>query len=309
MALDYFRRGKAEIAVVEVGLGGTYDSTRIVRSILSVLTRVDLDHTDRLGKTLDLIAADKAGIFRAGIPALTSDQQSSVSDVLKARAQEIGAPFLRARNLVSLASVSITSRQVSGTAVLKYPHPSVKIKRWKCPMVGLYQVENVRLALAASSLLMESFPGIDANAMVRGIQTVNWPGRLQVLQKKPPIIVDVAHNPGAVRAVLASIHAIWKPRRIIAIFSALKDKDIPAMIVPLKAAAAEAFVVPLPPPRGLSLDEITVLAKQMQWNARPAASVSEAMKTAISLADRQDLILAIGSHYLAEEVLKNQKFP
>jgi len=307
MGLEYFRRGGVDVAVVEVGLGGTHDATRVVQSLLSVVTRIDLDHTDRLGNTLEQIAAEKAGIFRSGYPAVTGDQRPEVLAVLKARTKEIGAEFLQAKDLISLASTSITSRQISGTATLKCLQPPLILKRWKCPLVGAYQIENVRLVLAASSLLMAQFQQINVAAIVRGIETVKWPGRLQELRRNPHLILDVAHNPGAVCAVVQNVREIWKPRKTIVIFSALRDKDIPAMMTCLKGTASEAFIVPLPPPRGMSLEEISALARKAEWNARPVLSVSEAMTAALRLAGRKDLILAIGSHYLAEEVLKYQE--
>jgi dihydrofolate synthase/folylpolyglutamate synthase len=307
MAMDHFRSRGVDIAVVEVGLGGTHDATRVVRSVLSVITRIDYDHTDRLGNTLEEIARDKAGIFREGKPALTFRQRDEVMAVLKERARHLGAVFHEAESLASFASLTITPRHVSGKTTLKYHQQRIPLKRWKCPLTGSYQVDNIRLAIAAGTLLSESFPGLNLDSITEGLNRVSWPGRLQELRRNPTLIVDVGHNPGAIRATLDSLHRIWKGRKVHVIFSALRDKDIPAMIAHLKAESGNAFIVPLPPPRGLRMDEITNLAKEANWNAQACPDVNQALQMAFEQAEPRDIILAVGSHYLAEEVLKTQK--
>jgi dihydrofolate synthase/folylpolyglutamate synthase len=126
------------------------------------------------------------------------------------------------------------------------------------------------------------------------------------LRQKPRLILDVGHNPGAIENALWSVRKIWKPERIIVIFGALQDKDIGGMIAHLKAHAAMGFLVPLPTSRGMSFDEISAWSERSGWNAEPMPSVSKALEAALQRAGHRDVILAIGSHYLAEEVLKNQ---
>jgi dihydrofolate synthase/folylpolyglutamate synthase len=309
MALDDFRRSAVDVAVVEVGLGGTYDATRVVKSILSVITHIDLDHTDRLGGTLELIAAQKAGIFRAGQPAVTYRQHSGVLPVLKESAGATGTELYLAEDLVSLASLTVTPKLISGKATLRHIGGGIPLPRWKCSLTGAHQIGNIRLALAASSLLIDQFPRICPDSIVTGINSVKWPGRLQVLHRHPTLIVDVGHNPDAIATTLQSLHKIWKDRTVHVIFSALRDKDIPAMMAPLKNEKGKAFIVPLPPPRGLSLDQLHDFAKASHWRVTPCAEVSQALKLAQREAGPEDIILAIGSHYLVEEDLKTQKIP
>jgi dihydrofolate synthase / folylpolyglutamate synthase len=306
MAMDYFRRGSVDVAVVEVGLGGTYDATRVVKSVLSVITHIDIDHKDRLGDTLELIARQKAGIFRSGQPAVTYRQHSGVLTVLKERAGETGTDLHLAEDLVSLFSLTVSSRHISGRATLRALGDGIHLPRWKCPLTGAHQISNIKLALAASSLLINQFPGIQPETIVQGVNSVNWPGRLQVLGRNPHLIVDVGHNPNAIRTTLSSIHKIWKDRTVHVIFSALRDKDVSAMIASLKEEHGAAFIVPLPPPRGFTLEELHTLAEASHWSATPCTDVNEALNLALSQAGLRDIILVIGSHYLAQEVLKTQ---
>ncbi len=308
MGLDFFRRSGVDLAVVEVGLGGTYDATRVVQSILSVITRIDLDHTERLGGTREEIARDKAGIFRRGFPALSGNQQPEVVNVLRARAEELGAVFHMADDLVELTRPRISRNHISATALQKELNTPLKLGRITCPLTGSFQFENLKLALAALSILASQFQQITSQSIQSGLACVSWPGRLQELRRQPHFILDVAHNPGAVLASLQNVQNIWKPDRIIAIFGALRDKDIAGMIAHLKQFCPVGFMVPLPPPRGLRFDEIQSIPAQFGWNARAVQSVNQAVEEGFAIARKWDLLLAIGSHYLAEEVLKNPEF-
>lgn len=308
MALDTFRRSGVEIAVVEVGLGGAYDATRVVPSILSVITRIDFDHTDRLGNTLEQIAVDKAGIFSADQLALTSDQQSKVIDVLRNTAGEIGSQFYQAADLAKIYPESLTPQGILGVAEIGAFRHKIHLDHFHFLLTGSFQIENLQTALAAVYLLADRFNAINADVIVRGINSVYWPGRLQELRKDPLVVVDVGHNPGAVREALQATREIWAPNRIIVVFSALREKDVTAMMSVLKAKTDVGLIVPLPPPRGLNVEELRNLARNVQWEAEVLASVDHALQEAVRLAGKGDLILAIGSHYLVEEVLKNQKY-
>ena len=308
MALDAFRRGEVDIAVVEVGLGGTYDATGVVDSILSIITPIDYDHTDRLGSDLQQIAADKAGIFRSGRKALICDQQPEVANVLINRAEVFGATLYRTSDVVEFSPLSVTPRGITGAARISRAVGDVSLSELKFPLTGFFQIENLKAALGASCLLADEFPGIDGEAIQRGIEHVSWPGRLQEIEKKPTLIVDVGHNPGAVREVLLDVRRIWKPSKIAVIFSALRDKDVIGMMEILKGEADRGFIVPLPAPRGLDVEEIETIANQVGWVADSCLSAGEAINLALTMTGERDLILVIGSHLLVEEVLKNQKY-
>jgi dihydrofolate synthase/folylpolyglutamate synthase len=308
MALETFRRNRVEVAVVEVGLGGIYDATGIVQSILSVITRIDFDHIDRLGDTLEQIASDKAGIFRSGRSALISAQQPFVIDVLRDKAEKTGAHFLEATDLVRISPDSITPAGISGTAEISTSRGVIHLDRFHFPLTGSYQIENLKTALAAASMAADHGYAIDSDAMREGLSRLEWPGRLQQLREKPALVVDVGHNPGAIREALKAIGEVWQPRNIIAVFSALREKDVGMMMKILRENTAHGFIVPLPPPRGLDESELDNIAIEAQWNATVLPSMDSALPEALKVAGGNDLVLVIGSHYLVEEVLKTQKY-
>jgi dihydrofolate synthase/folylpolyglutamate synthase len=305
MALQTFSESGVEVGVIEVGLGGTYDATGVVDTILAIMTRIDFDHTDRLGSTLKQIAHDKAGIFRPNVSAVVSCQQPDVIGVLRDRANEIRAKFALSSDLVSFPSYSITPSGIKGDARLTR---AVEIQDFYLPLAGSFQLENLQTALAAVCELKSRYSALDAYAVKTGLAQVNWPGRLQVLRTEPTVLLDVGHNPGSLREVYYNITAIWKPVRILTIFSALNDKDVPAMLSVIKANSQTGWVIPLQATRGLTEDELKSLVRASQWEAEFADNAQVALQNAMLAAGSKDVILIIGSHYLAEEVLKNGKY-
>ncbi len=308
MALDAFRDAEVDIAVIEVGLGGTHDATRVVKSILSVITRIDFDHTDRLGNTLKEIAGDKAGIFVKDKPALSGDQLPEVLDVLRNEARRIQSPFFHSDDLVTLSSVQLSPQEITGDARLLCNEAEIQLNNFHFPLSGHFQIENLKTALAASGILSGLLTAVNEKSIASGIESVSWRGRLQILREKPYLIADVGHNPGAVKNALYSLRNIWNPRKIIAIFSALRDKDIGAMLKHLQESADEILLVPLSCERGLNLGELSAIANDAGLFCGKEKTVSAALKTAFSLAGQEDLILVIGSHYLVGELLKIGKF-
>ncbi|MCX6640063.1 MAG: bifunctional folylpolyglutamate synthase/dihydrofolate synthase [bacterium] len=306
MALDFFRLQNVNIAVVEVGLGGTFDATRIVDAILTIVTRIDYDHMDRLGNTLTSIAADKAGIFRKSVPVLVSSQHPDVLPVLREKADAQGAPFYRSEDLLRWDTLEMTPKGIAGTAVFDNSSLQLQIKQFHFPLTGSFQIDNLRTALAAGGLLAQQYRSIDSDSICTGLNSVHWPGRLQVLQENPTVILDVGHNTGAIRAALDDIKHIWQPGMIKVIFSALRDKDIKGIMTIFRDEGLDGYATPLATPRGLNVEEIRELVQSSGWKATILDSVAEAMERAVSTCGAKDLILVIGSHYLAEEILKNR---
>ncbi|MFH1861278.1 MAG: folylpolyglutamate synthase/dihydrofolate synthase family protein [bacterium] len=308
LAFDYLRQQNVELAVVEVGLGGRYDATRVVNSILSIITRIDLDHTDRLGTTFSEIAADKAGIFRSGSLALISEQNQEAQSTLERSARQIEVLLHCAEDIVALSELQITPLGISGKASFNRLNAESLLNDWQLPLTGFFQIENLKVSLAAIDLLKSLYPCITIDAIRQGINSVTWLGRLQRLQSDPEVILDVGHNPGAVRAALKSVKEIWNPRRIIAVFSALQDKDVVGMMRILKENVDDACLTPLATYRGSSLSELTDIAKSISWKTQLAENPDLALQTALTDSDRETVILVIGSHALVGEVLKKRNF-
>jgi dihydrofolate synthase/folylpolyglutamate synthase len=213
MALVIFAEERMDKVVLEVGLGGRLDATNVVRPELCVITPIDFDHEAFLGRSLESIAGEKAGILKPGVPAVFARQRPEAAPVLDARAEKVGAPVARTTGwqIRNLELHPAGSRFEAG-------QPALFID---CPLAGEHQVENaVTAALALRSL------GISDSSIQAGIARTRWPGRLERVSERPEIILDGAHNPAAARALAAYIERFYGARRVRLIYGAMRDKAV-----------------------------------------------------------------------------------
>lgn len=229
LAFLCFARAGVEIAVVEVGLGGRLDSTNVLDPLVCAVTNVAIDHTEYLGDTVEAIAAEKAGIFKPGVPAVTGETAPGPLAVLRARAEDAGAPLVV---LDEVAEVDDVRLSLDGTRF------RLRSARWgerdvHVPLIGAHQARNAALAAELLGLLPESVrPSWED--VERGFAAVRWPGRMQVERIRGGTwIFDVAHNPAGVQALCASLDAMTLDRPVILLASVLADKDWAHMLPPL----------------------------------------------------------------------------
>lgn len=221
---------QAEITVLEVGLGGRLDATNVVDPELCVITPIDFDHEMFLGKSIESIAGEKAGILKPGVPAIFATQRPEVLPILRARAHE----------LVLLPATDIRLNR-------RGSHFHIGGMSVECPLAGAHQVENTRVAVTALRQL-----NIPDAAIRQGIAAARWPGRLERLRETPEIIVDGAHNPSGARALAAYIDEFYKGERITLIFGAMRDKSIEEIAEILFPRFEEVIVTAPDQPRAAS---------------------------------------------------------
>lgn len=298
LALLAFSREKADIAVVEVGLGGKLDATNILDPILSVVTNVGSDHTDRLGKDLKAVAADKAGIARKGKPFLTNTSSESLAKVLAGEAAKRGAAFYRASDLVEIEGCR-GSRRIApgdGTEIIPEGIPPAK-----------YHFENIQTAVAALKLLQDF--SFSAETIKSGIERARIRGRFEILGKKPPVIVDGAHNVNAVRAVRESLDA-FKNRPRVLVMGVMKDKDYENMLLELKGEFDIHYFTAVDYYRALPPEKLAETAENLGFEkVEKAVGVERAVESALKAAGRTGLVCILGSLYLAGEVLGWSELP
>ncbi|MDM7916220.1 MAG: Mur ligase family protein, partial [Candidatus Eisenbacteria bacterium] len=195
LAFLWFRERGVDAAAVEVGLGGRLEASRPVRALVTVVTTIDLDHVKILGETRGAIAGEKAGIFRAGAPAVVSVRHSDALAVLDARARLIGIPIYERRRCLRVSDIALTPR---GSRFLVQARPGQPGPREPLEidlaLAGAHQVSNAATAILALSLLPAEM-GIDARAIRAGAARARWPGRAEVVRQDPLVICDVGHNP------------------------------------------------------------------------------------------------------------------
>jgi dihydrofolate synthase / folylpolyglutamate synthase len=229
-----------DVAVVEVGLGGRLDATNVVAPDVAVVTNVALDHVELLGHSLEAVAREKAGILKAGVPAVTAETAGGPLAVLRSRAAEVGT------TLHELAAADVETAAASADT-----HFALDTATWgrvalRTPLLGAHQGRNAALAVRALDLLPPSIrpPG---DALARGVAAVRWPGRLQCARWYGRTwLFDVAHNLAGVHALVAAIPALAVPRPLVVLVGVLGDKDWRGMLGPLHALA-DALVLTLPP--------------------------------------------------------------
>jgi len=275
MAFAHFARERADVALIETGLGGRLDSTNVVKPLAAGVTSIGLDHTEYLGPTLESIAREKAGIFKAGVPAVIGEPSPEVASWLAASARAAGASTIRiVADEARTEDVEVDAR---GTAFTL--HALGTSVRLRTPLVGRHQATNFAftlLLLDAAGAPMSTTPG-DARAAAEAIRL---PGRFQ---RAGRWIFDVAHNADGMRTLAASLRLVQHERPVVALLCALGDKDWRAMLDAL-APVVSRFVLTnaptAPASRAWSLDEAIKHARAMGLRAEAEADFDRALEAA-----------------------------
>ena len=293
-AMWLFAERRVEVAVLEVGLGGRLDAVNVFDADCAVVAAVDIDHVDFLGGDREKIGREKAGIFRGGRPAVCADPAPPAS--LVRHAQETGAQLLR---IGADFGVIVQDRQWQywGPRGRRsaLPHPALR---------GVSQLGNAAAAITALECLRERLP-VTMNDIRAGLLQADLPGRFQVLPGRPVVILDVAHNPQAARALAASLQVMGCAGRTFAVFSMLKDKDITAVVAALKSSVAHWFIAELGGPRGASVAELgRALSAAAVDAVTPCGDVAAAYTQACDMATENDRILVFGSFYTVATVMQ-----
>jgi dihydrofolate synthase / folylpolyglutamate synthase len=285
MAFLIFAEAQTDMVVLEVGLGGRLDATNTVQPDLAVITPVDFDHEAFLGRSLEAIAGEKAGILKTGVPAVFARQRAEVKPVLERRAAELG---------IAVARTS------------EWPHSDLELDargsrftiarqrlRIRCPLAGEHQVENAITAAVALAQLE-----VPDAAIVEGIARTEWPGRLEKVWDTPEIILDGAHNPAGARALAAYIDRFYAARRVRLIYGAMRDKAVEEVCGILFPRAQQVIATAPQQPRALHPQAILQIAEHP--DLRCADSLKEALEI-VRDAGPEDAVFITGSLYLVGE--------
>ena len=286
MAFLIFAEEAVDRVVLEVGLGGRLDATNVVRPSLTVITPIDFDHEAYLGRGIESIAAEKAGILKPGVPAVFARQRAEAASVLDRRAAELGIPVTHAAES-PVEDVSLDARgsrfDVAGATPLSI----------RCPLAGEHQVEN---AVTAALALLAC--GVDRRAIEAGIAAAHWPGRLEYVRERPAIILDGAHNPAAARAVAAYVARFYAAARLRLIFGIMRDKaaaEIAGILFPL---ASQVIVTAPRQSRALAPESLRAVADHA--NLLIAPTLEDALRW-IEDAGPDEVIFITGSLFLVAE--------
>lgn len=280
----YFRDKKCDLVVLETGMGGRLDATNIVKNTaLEIFTSISMDHMEYLGNTLTEIAGNKAGIIKPGSLAVSDWQPASAAAVLEREAWQQDCPlaFLDRSEITDVHS-SLKEQSFSFR----------KFRNLKIHLAGLYQVENAALSVLAALALRKCGYRIPEDAVRSGLERAQWFGRFSVLEEKPLLIADGAHNPDGARKLADSVKFYFTNRRIIYIMGVLKDKDYRGIMKETAVYADRIITLTPPNPRGLPAAVLAQSAGEAGKEAAAAGSVHEALQMAEAAAGPDDIILA-----------------
>lgn len=294
-AFAWFADMAAEATVVEVGLGGRYDATNVCQADVAVVTNVELDHTQILGTTRELIAGEKAGIIKTGSLLVQGDESPEVSAILEAEAELVGARALwRRGSEFGCAS----NRLAVGGRLVELWTPLGNFSEVYLPLPGAHQGDNAACAVAAA----EAFLGtaIKEDIVQEALAVVAVPGRLEVMRRHPLVVLDGAHNPaGAAAAGRALVDDFGAARRVIVVMGCLRGRDPGVLLSELGPDRIAAVIACRPPsPRAQEPGVVAEAARALGLFAEESGTTADAVVRALELADRHDLVFVTGSLYV-----------
>jgi dihydrofolate synthase/folylpolyglutamate synthase len=299
LALQVFARERVEFAVVEVGLGGRLDATNLLTPVVSVITRIDFDHENFLGHSLREIAGEKAGILKAGVPAVLAPQLPEAGEVLRAKAEELQCPVLETDKAFRVIREEIQNGCVRAEVEERATGRRLAIA---LQLAGRFQLQNALNAVAAATVLQGRKYRISDENIIRGIAAAQWPGRIEKLQSSPDVYLDGAHNPGAARELARFMEENFAGRRVYLIYAAMRDKAVDEVTGLLFAHAEEVIFTEARTPRAISAAQLEEIAGHHAARHSAIADAEHAVQAALAKAKPHDVIVITGSLYLVGQV-------
>ncbi|OGV59519.1 MAG: hypothetical protein A2283_01435 [Lentisphaerae bacterium RIFOXYA12_FULL_48_11] len=300
MAFDYFRTKGVNLAVVEVGMGGRLDATNVITPMVSVVTRVSLEHMMYLGKDVESIAFEKAGIIKPGRSVVCGATDEKALDVISRVAKERNSPIYSA---AENAAIRVVSRQLSGQKV-NVETVNASYGTIKLPLTGGHQVENLATVITTLEVLADVVKtNIGLDRIKAGIEETRWSGRFQVLSTDPPVILDGAHNPGAAVVLADTFRSHLRGKPVGLITGMCGDKDVQGFVKPFGSMVKRMWVVPVNSERNMAAGQIVSAGRGLGWLVAESTlreAIVEATKWAAAAGGA---VCIAGSLFLAGEVL------
>lgn len=295
MAFLYFKDKGVDFAVVEVGMGGRLDATNVIMPEVAIITNIGLEHTHILGSDLLTIAAEKAGIIKSGIPVVTAERNLKVKELFRKYCHE-----------KNTALTDSSEFRVSAAMDDGFQEITIQTQKdnylARLTLLGTYQSYNAAAAIAAMEALQQRGFRISKEAIISGLESAVWPGRLEIMGKSPLVVLDCGHNPPALAELVASLSQ-FKYRRLILVFGVSSDKDYGTMVEMIAPLAHDVIVTRTSYYRGLDTAAlVTAFAKAREGLPVQAVDdVVEATKKAVGMASPEDLVLVTGSIFVVGE--------
>jgi dihydrofolate synthase/folylpolyglutamate synthase len=302
IAFRFFSEKRVDIAIVETGMGGRLDATNLVRPLSTIITSISKDHTQFLGNNLEKIAQEKAGIIKPKIPCITINQNQRIMYIIKGNCKEKEAPFYI---IIPSKHIKILKSSLAGS-LFHLKLPKMHLHDLEIPLAGTFQVWNAALALLSLHFLSD-FP-VSPLQIKEGLKMTKWPGRLQRILDEPLTILDVAHNPEGFSRVFSFLNKEYHHRKIWALLGLSKDKEYRRIIDTVSKNVSVLGLVNNFSEKAMPLGSIIREVKNRIENMYQFQSVEEGFCSFRTMAEKKDILLVIGSHYLVGDFLQKIQF-
>ncbi len=299
LALLYFAQEKVDVAVVETGLGGRLDATNVLISLVSVITNIDLEHTDILGRKIPQIASEKAGIIKENVPVVTGVTQPPAIKVIKSICIKKSSPLIVLNQHLATKFKKLSLKKT----VCDFSFGTANFKNLELNLLGKHQVKNAALSLLAIQELRRKGLKIPLSAIQHGLRKVNWPCRFQIYHKKPLVVLDAAHNPAAARVLKQTFLDLLPGRKVTFIFGVMMDKDYPQILRELSPIAEKVILTQPKIKRAAPVSELKNEVKSLKIPYQIIRPVKKAYFQTLRNSASNKIICVTGSHYTLGELL------
>ena len=293
LGFAYFELKGVDFQVIEVGLGGRLDATNVVQPEVCIITSISFDHTEVLGNTLAEIATEKAGIIKPNSIVVASPHIDEVAQIIEQTCLACPAELVRVGSDVTWQSLGFDSSRQSLRVQGRLANYELSI-----PLLGQHQLENTATAVAALEVLAEKGFHISGDSITKGLAQVSWPGRLQVLSRRPLIVVDGAHNPDSARKLKQSLEQYFDFDRAILIIGTSSDKDLAGIVSELVPLFDKVIATHSIHPRAMPTASVVAELSRHGVAAAATEDISIALPLALTLAGEKDLICVTGSLFV-----------
>ena len=289
IAFEYFYRKKCEIVVLEVGMGGAWDATNVIEvPEVAVITNIGLDHTEYLGDTVEKIAETKSGIFKPHGHAVVYRSTPSVEAVYER---------VCAERDVSLRKADFDGLVLKAHTLEGQVFDCGSRKNLVLPLLGDHQLHNASVVLSIADTLIGEGWNISEQNICDGIRDVRWPGRFDIVCRKPLFIIDGGHNPQCIEALVKNIQDYLAGKKVVALTGVLADKDYADMYKPVMPLVDRFVCITPPNPRKLEAEQLARYLRQAGAQAQASESILDGVKQAMDLAGKDGVVLCFGSLY------------
>jgi dihydrofolate synthase / folylpolyglutamate synthase len=297
MAFLYFNEQNTDVNILEVGLGGRLDATNLCEADISIITSISRDHIEYLGDDLKQIAFEKASIIKPSGTVFAHIPDEEIFNVVNSLAQSRKASVYRLNSEFKVAKVE----PGQGSQIFDFIGEKKELKRLKLPLIGQFQAQNAGLAIAAC---LKFFASINEGDIRKGLETVQWEGRLEVISDHPTVVLDSAHNEASVRNMTAELRKNIKFSRCLVVLGLMKDKEIDKIIEILSQFGDRFYLVQVNPPRGADPEKLQEKFKKYKKPVQVSESVPSALQAIKETSNPNDLVCITGSIFTVAEAKK-----